>query len=309
MEQFNLKHLGAKVNFITDLPLKEYILKNKAFTEFEGAEVEDGIDENCQYYVIYKNSGLENSGVKSGKTKVEISYPISEMDEGSVLYAAAGLFEKQYALKSRFTCHSACVEKDGQATLFLGDAGAGKTSLALRLCLDKGYNLLSNDQTVIGLKNDKLYTFAGTKFINFRYLSVKNNLPDLLYVFDGVDVKDEWSFKKTVHARDIGIGLTNEAIIKKVYWVHATGARQLKVNTANSFGNNIKPYQNLSSHIRGAATTFHDKKGNQIGFMPSLETMRTDNNKKDVIEKIKNLDDYTSLSGGLNDIIDYIENN
>ena len=32
MEQFNLKHLGAKVNFITDLPLKEYILKNKAFT-------------------------------------------------------------------------------------------------------------------------------------------------------------------------------------------------------------------------------------------------------------------------------------
>ena len=45
--------------------------------------------------------------------------------------------EKQFAEKGMFTCHSAAVEKDGKAILLLGNEGAGKTSLALNLCINK----------------------------------------------------------------------------------------------------------------------------------------------------------------------------
>lgn len=43
--------------------------------------------------------------------------------------------------------------------------------------LKNDFNLISNDQTLIGMKDNKLYAFVGTKFLNLRYSSISENVP------------------------------------------------------------------------------------------------------------------------------------
>ena len=46
------------------------------------------------------------------------------------------------------TVHASCVAMNGRAVLITGKSGSGKSDLALRL-IDRGFNLVSDDQTII----------------------------------------------------------------------------------------------------------------------------------------------------------------
>ena len=51
-------------------------------------------------------------------------------------------------LLSGETVHASCVASDGRAVLITGLSGSGKSDLALRL-LDRGFTLVSDDQTIV----------------------------------------------------------------------------------------------------------------------------------------------------------------
>ena len=53
------------------------------------------------------------------------------------------------------TLHASTVAADGRAVLITGPSGSGKSDLALRL-LDRGFSLVSDDQTVVKRDGDKL---------------------------------------------------------------------------------------------------------------------------------------------------------
>lgn len=53
------------------------------------------------------------------------------------------------------TLHASTVALDGRAVLILGTSGSGKSDLALRL-LDRGFTLVSDDQTIIRRDRDRL---------------------------------------------------------------------------------------------------------------------------------------------------------
>ena len=57
------------------------------------------------------------------------------------------------------TVHATCVANDGRAVLISGPSGAGKSDLALRL-LDRGFMLVSDDQTVVRRDGDRLIASA-----------------------------------------------------------------------------------------------------------------------------------------------------
>jgi serine kinase of HPr protein (carbohydrate metabolism regulator) len=57
------------------------------------------------------------------------------------------------------TVHASTVAIDGRAVLITGPSGSGKSDLTLRL-LDRGFVLVSDDQTVVKRQDDRLHASA-----------------------------------------------------------------------------------------------------------------------------------------------------
>jgi serine kinase of HPr protein (carbohydrate metabolism regulator) len=57
------------------------------------------------------------------------------------------------------TVHASTVAFDGRAVLITGASGAGKSDLALRL-LDRGFTLVSDDQTIVKREGQRLLASA-----------------------------------------------------------------------------------------------------------------------------------------------------
>ena len=57
------------------------------------------------------------------------------------------------------TLHASTVALDGRAVLISGPSGSGKSDLALRL-LDRGFTLVSDDQTIVRKEGNKLIASA-----------------------------------------------------------------------------------------------------------------------------------------------------
>ncbi len=62
-------------------------------------------------------------------------------------------------LLSSETIHASTVAVDGRAVLISGPSGSGKSDLTLRL-LDRGFTLVSDDQTVVKRDGDRLLASA-----------------------------------------------------------------------------------------------------------------------------------------------------
>ena len=57
------------------------------------------------------------------------------------------------------TLHASTVALDGRAVLISGPSGSGKSDLALRL-IDRGFTLVSDDQTIVHKEGDRLLASA-----------------------------------------------------------------------------------------------------------------------------------------------------
>ena len=87
------------------------------------------------------------------------------------------------------TVHASTVASNGRAVLIAGRSGAGKSDLALRL-LDRGFTLVSDDQTIIRRDGDRLIatpppTIAGKleiRGIGIVEVSYESDVPVALVV-------------------------------------------------------------------------------------------------------------------------------
>lgn len=305
MEIFCLEKNGATVRFVSDVPLKEYYLLNNKKMEFFGAEVILD-NSNIKHTVYYKNSKSKDALVIDNNN-MYISYPFEELSASIILYMGYHFLEKQFGEFGLCSCHSACIENNGKATLLIGEAGAGKTSLAINMCKSYNFSLISNDMTLIGMNRDKLEAFGGTKFINLRLDSVIQNMPYLKYLFSN-DLKDGWNEKISLLASEIGINEQyNPVEIANILYVHTDNRfDKIVVTSGDSWRNNFLLYQNLSSHIRGQAATFIDKKGHPISYIPSFDTKEIYNNRMKIIKYINENPNYYSVNGDIQNILNFI---
>lgn len=81
--------------------------------------------------------------------------------------------------------HSSVVAKNNSGMLILGDFNSGKTTLSIKL-RQKGYQILSADQTWIENSNDKIIMKLGSKYMEYNstyeILDSKNDICVIKYV-------------------------------------------------------------------------------------------------------------------------------
>lgn len=75
--------------------------------------------------------------------------------------------------------HATTVFIEGGAVLIMGDSGVGKSFLALRLILDRGAILISDDMTVLSIENGQLYASCVTMHgsIEVHSIGILKNQP------------------------------------------------------------------------------------------------------------------------------------
>src|SRR6478672_11358165 len=87
------------------------------------------------------------------------------------------------------TLHASTVASEGRAVLISGPSGSGKSDLALRL-IDRGYTLVSDDQTIVRRDGDLLIasappTIAGKleiRGVGIVEMEAASDVPIALYV-------------------------------------------------------------------------------------------------------------------------------
>ena len=87
------------------------------------------------------------------------------------------------------TLHASTVALEGRAVLIMGISGSGKSDLALRL-LDRGFTLVSDDQTIVKKEGVKLIASAPTNIrgkleirgVGIVDMEVSDNVPIALAV-------------------------------------------------------------------------------------------------------------------------------
>lgn len=307
MERIYVETSGAGLVYESDMELKQYLEAQKDTLEFPGLKICENIPKGNHDYIKYRDSELKY--IHCCPNGIEISYPSSELTPASIIFMGYILMEKQRMEKYMLTAHSACVGKDNSAIFLLGKAGSGKTSVALKLCLDYDYSLISNDRTVIGLNGErKLAAFAGTKFIFLRYESIKRNLPQLLGLFPEI-VADSWLTKTKVFPEDIGITKTDSLHrITNSYMVHVDERKsELYVANGDTPANRLFLNEIFSMYIRGIYTTFCDKNFNAQGYIPSYDNEIFYKNRCEIINALLENNSLQYVSGNVDAVSQYID--
>lgn len=318
MEKICVESAGTAIIYESDLPLYEYFESKGKFLEFPGLKIsKDLINNDSKYHLIYKNSPIKK--LKIDGNNMEIHYPIEKVNESSIIYPGYILLEKARLDNRTVTCHSACIEKEGKGVLLLGKIGSGKTITTLNLCRNYGYNIIANDRSIIKDAGDKLEAIDGTKFIFLRYESIKRNLPELLELFEDKEVDinyrsqnnivDTWRKKIRVLPEELNINTCNKPIdIVKVIMLHVDENQEnLQTDEIASLADRLYLNEILSSTVRGIYTTFRDKENIESLYIPSLDTNKHYDVRKNIINKIINNCDIEYVSGQLSAVSEYID--
>ena len=113
------------------------------------------------YMAYYANSRVEYFSFDVSHNAVHISKHIDDVFLPDITYLIVSILMRVLNENMLFCVHSAVIEKDGQATVLIGDVGAGKTSVASILCMNYGFDLISNDHSIIGIKNEEIEKKVG----------------------------------------------------------------------------------------------------------------------------------------------------
>lgn len=297
---------GGNILYKSDIDLRPFFESQKDLLDFPGLKIYDVIPEHFSGLVDYRNSSYKK--IECLEDRINIFYPKEELTAASIVYMGYILMEKQREINGMVTLHSACVEKKGDGILFLGRSGSGKTTLVTNLCMNYNYNLIGNDRCIIGLENEKLKAFSGTKYMFYRYESVKRNLPHLLKLFSENN-NDSWLRKQKIDIADLNINpCFDEVVLKKAYLLHVDeNSNHLFKSSGDTPANRLYLNEILSMYIRGIYTTFSDRNFCAAGYIPSYDNALCYNNRVLIIDKIVNDLNLEYVSGNLNDVSNYID--
>lgn len=155
--------------------------------------------------INYKNAVIINENVVKYMEYDKISNvatlyaPKDSIRFPDLIYIILPMFSKVLEQDSKYLIHSSAIKyDDNHSFVLVGDANAGKTSLAYELISKHGYKLVSNDHSIVGLEDGFFKLYGGTKEIQMRLGAIKMYFPEL-YEKIGIDDSNIWQRKIVVN--------------------------------------------------------------------------------------------------------------
>ncbi len=226
--------LDTKIYLITNAQeLIDYFLYDEEYVPetipgFKASMVDpdDRIDLTSAPSIEYIDSNIENIIVDESKNKLYLSCELSKLYKPDFVYYALCMFAKEFNKKNMYFVHCSIVEKNGEGTMLMGEAGSGKTTLALYLCTEYGYNFVCNDRALFGMKNGRPYVYASTLQTHIRVGVIEEFFPQFKSGLNMKLLEQPWKNKIYINPEldQLGVKIVEEASIKYIYLMYTYDA-------------------------------------------------------------------------------------
>lgn len=219
-------------------------------------------DKKNMYYDKSYNVSVLNAN------EIEIRFP-------DIIYISLAMFSKILARGEKYLLHSSSlVDSTNNGFVLVGDANAGKTSLAYELISKHNCRLISNDHSIIGVENGSPMILGGTKEIQMRLGALELYFPEL---YKKVNIKSDDKWNKKVLINDfIDTGLildkNNDKVpLTNVFSINTTNTGNTFIKQKDKVDEFLFLYESMSKIIKG---TYHYITGFNYP-MPSMEDEKT----------------------------------
>jgi len=156
-----------------------------------------------------------------------------------ILFLAEYMLERLRQEDGLYSIHSSCAEKKGKAVLLYGWKDTGKTSTALHLAREYGFNFLSEGRTVI----DNSFNISGT----IKFLEEDNDF-----------LKEKYNFNENCLDISKICNMSNQASKLSLLVYPQITNTQLEVKIWDDDKNKYHFYEQFSQVIRGVAKNIND---------------------------------------------------
>lgn len=232
-------------------------------------------------------------------------------DGQAFAYISYWLTEGERQREASFTMHAAALSLEDRGVLLIGDKGAGKTSTLLNLATRYKGEVIANDLCIVRHRaaEERVVLENGSKKMRLRLQSIMSKFPQLLDLFPDKD-QEPWTTKVVVNPSEIGIKISeSETDLAQAFLIHLNNKQdeKLKLERVTGIGAYFELYENLSRIIRGSAISIFSAGGKILGYIPSLESEITHQNKVTFLEHLIKDKGLWFISGGnLDEICDTI---
>ncbi len=203
-----------------------------------------------------------------------------------LVYIILPMFSNVLQRENKYLIHSSALKyNDDSSILLVGNANSGKTSLAYELIDKYDFKLISNDHSIIGIEDNRIKIYAGTKEIQMRVGAIKLYFPELYKKVLSENLvnisKDIWDQKiiinKYLNSDNISSYENDYSTVTDMYSLDICNDGNTYIRKKEPIDQLLFIYENISRIIKGTYNYI-------TGFnypMPSIEN-------EEILQKLAN---------------------